>query len=355
MDLVRGTDLRSRLERERRLAPEAAVAIVADVADGLAAAHAAGVVHRDVKPENVLLDLQPAGARRRTARAAHRLRHRPAGRLPAPHPRHADHRHAGLPGPRDHRGPAAARRRRHLRPGHRPVRAARRLHPVRRRPPRRRAAPARHRDRRRRCPACRTSCGSCSSQCLAKAPGLPADAPPSWRRGCASCCRSLAGLPAAGRRRARTPSRTEDDAAPRPPSAHRHAAAPTGAGAARARCPLVPGAAPDSNRDTHTSCGARRRTSWPAARPGTRPGPRAAGAPRPGSARHRAATAEAPDHARRGRRGVLARRPGWAPGWRPPATTRARRPAGHEEFGAGVALGRAVPSTRRTRSPCRRR
>ncbi|MFJ5219547.1 protein kinase [Streptomyces sp. NPDC088354] len=56
MDLVRGTDLRSRLERERRLAPEAAVSVTADVADGLAAAHAAGVVHRDVKPENVLLD-----------------------------------------------------------------------------------------------------------------------------------------------------------------------------------------------------------------------------------------------------------------------------------------------------------
>ncbi|WP_405635429.1 serine/threonine protein kinase [Streptomyces sp. NBC_01178] len=66
MTLVRGTDLRTRLDRERRLAPEAAVAIVADVADGLAAAHRAQIVHRDVKPENILLDMEgplgPGGA-----------------------------------------------------------------------------------------------------------------------------------------------------------------------------------------------------------------------------------------------------------------------------------------------------
>lgn len=66
MDLVRGTDLRTRLDRERRLLPVTAVAVAADIAEALAAAHAAGLVHRDVKPENVLLDAHgpegPGGA-----------------------------------------------------------------------------------------------------------------------------------------------------------------------------------------------------------------------------------------------------------------------------------------------------
>jgi serine/threonine-protein kinase len=55
MRYVEGTDLRALLEREGRLEPERAIAFVADVADALDAAHDRGLVHRDVKPANILI------------------------------------------------------------------------------------------------------------------------------------------------------------------------------------------------------------------------------------------------------------------------------------------------------------
>ncbi|MEO0326510.1 MAG: serine/threonine-protein kinase [Myxococcota bacterium] len=62
MELLEGETLRERLQREKRLDPEALAPVVAGIVAGLEAAHGAGVVHRDLKPDNVFLSRLPGRA-----------------------------------------------------------------------------------------------------------------------------------------------------------------------------------------------------------------------------------------------------------------------------------------------------
>ncbi|MEU0116060.1 serine/threonine-protein kinase [Streptomyces bobili] len=292
MDLVRGTDLRTRLDRDRRLAPEAAVAIVADVADGLAAAHAAGIVHRDVKPENILLDMQgplgPGGSHRAlltdfgVAKLIDTPKRTRATKIIGTPDYLAPEIVEGLPPRASVDIYALATVLYELLAGFTPFGGG---HPgaVLRRHVTESVAPL---------PGIPDELWQLLVQCLAKAPASRLRASEVAAR-LREQLPTLAGMPpldvdepdgeaaeeAAG---ARTTGRGEaaEEAAP---------SRSDGRGR-RGSVSLVPGAQPDSNRDTHTSMRVPAPDELAGGAHGTARVPRAAGAPRPGSARNRAAT-----------------------------------------------------------------
>ncbi|GGP58705.1 serine/threonine-protein kinase [Streptomyces calvus] len=287
MDLVRGTDLRTRLDRDRRLAPEAAVAIVADVADGLAAAHAAGVVHRDVKPENVLLDMQgplgPGGSHRAlltdfgVAKLIDTPRRTRATKIIGTPDYLAPEIVEGLPPRASVDIYALATVLYELLAGFTPFGGG---HPgaVLRRHVTETVVPL---------PGIPDELWQLLVQCLAKAPASRLRASELGAR-LRELLPLLAGMPPLDVDEPDTEPAEEPGEDPEP------AAAPAAAGTParrRGAVPLVPGARPaDSNRDTHTSMRVPAPDELAGGARGTARAPRAAGAPRPGSARNRAIT-----------------------------------------------------------------
>ncbi|MET8505693.1 serine/threonine-protein kinase [Streptomyces sp. NPDC004787] len=284
MDLVRGTDLRTRLDRERRLAPEAAVAIIADVADGLAAAHKAGVVHRDVKPENILLDMEgplgPGGAHPAllTDFGVAKLIDTP-GRTKAT-------RIIGTP---DYLAPeiveglppraavdiyALATVLYELLAGFTPFGGG---HPgaVLRRHVTETVVPL---------PGIPEELWQLIVQCLAKAPASRLRASELGSR-LRDVLPMLKGIPPLDVDEPDADPVTEPEADPYPTSGGAGGGEPA---PRRAAVPLVPGASPDSNRDTHTSMRVPGPDELSGGPLGTARAPRPAGARRPGSARHKA-------------------------------------------------------------------
>jgi serine/threonine protein kinase len=61
LELLQGESLATRLERERALSVAETCTILGPVCDALAAAHAMGIVHRDIKPDNVFLSRELDG------------------------------------------------------------------------------------------------------------------------------------------------------------------------------------------------------------------------------------------------------------------------------------------------------
>jgi eukaryotic-like serine/threonine-protein kinase len=60
VELIRGVTLRERLRHDGPLAPEVAAAVTHEIGAGLEHAHRQGIIHRDVKPENVLIEFANA-------------------------------------------------------------------------------------------------------------------------------------------------------------------------------------------------------------------------------------------------------------------------------------------------------
>ncbi|MFC1705641.1 protein kinase [Planctomycetota bacterium] len=56
MEYIEGESLQDRFERKGKLPPDEVVELTKGIADGLSMAHSRGLVHRDIKPDNVLLD-----------------------------------------------------------------------------------------------------------------------------------------------------------------------------------------------------------------------------------------------------------------------------------------------------------
>ena len=56
MEYVEGQDLKTMLNQKKRFEPDEAVAIVGQVCHALDAAHSVGVIHRDLKPQNIMVD-----------------------------------------------------------------------------------------------------------------------------------------------------------------------------------------------------------------------------------------------------------------------------------------------------------
>ncbi|MFJ3955468.1 serine/threonine protein kinase [Streptomyces sp. Je 1-4] len=302
MELVRGTDLRTRLERERRLAPEAAVAIAADVADGLAAAHAARIVHRDVKPENVLLDMQgplgPGGAHpalltdfgiaRLVDSPRRTLPQTPSGGTPT------SLRSTKVIGTPDYLAPeiieglpprasvdvyALATVLYELLAGFTPFGGG---HPgaVLRRHVTESVAPL---------PGIPDELWQLLLQCLAKAPASRLRAPELAAR-LRELLPGLAGIPPLDIDEPddEDPEGEQEGAAGSRDEAFYPSAAPAEATPPRGAVPLVQGAVPDSNRETHTSMRVPGPDELAGGAHGTARAPRAAGERRAGSARHRA-------------------------------------------------------------------